>query len=124
MGLCASSPSPNTREIQPDTQFHDPCRSTSISIIWVDGKFEEHERPFLAGSFISRDGNQELVLCSSEHLAVDSCPTPVRDDEELQLGHIYFLLPVSQARTPLSLADLCDLTIKARAALGDDGRNH
>ncbi|OVA05199.1 Protein of unknown function DUF4228 [Macleaya cordata] len=41
----------------------------------------------------------------------------VAETEELQLGQIYFLLPLSQSQNPLSLSELCALAIKASTAL-------
>ncbi|GFS41190.1 hypothetical protein Acr_00g0072920 [Actinidia rufa] len=41
----------------------------------------------------------------------------VTDGEELHLGQIYFVMPISKSETPLSLQDLCALAIKASAAL-------
>jgi hypothetical protein len=42
---------------------------------------------------------------------------PVLPNQELQLDHIYFLLPISKSNIPLSLQDLCALAIKANTAL-------
>ncbi|XP_050104638.1 uncharacterized protein LOC126584232 [Malus sylvestris] len=50
---------------------------------------------------------------------VDSYAPQVPEDEELQLGQIYFLMPLSQTKSSLSLQDLCSLAIKASAALAN-----
>ncbi|KAH0977700.1 hypothetical protein GBA52_027419 [Prunus armeniaca] len=50
---------------------------------------------------------------------VGSCAPQVPKDEELRLGQIYFLMPLSQSKSPLSLQDLCSLAIKASAALAN-----
>ncbi|KAJ6385835.1 hypothetical protein OIU77_028915 [Salix suchowensis] len=46
------------------------------------------------------------------------CHLPqVPDDEELQLGQLYFLVPLSKSKAPLSLQELCALASKASASL-------
>ncbi|CAK7329755.1 unnamed protein product [Dovyalis caffra] len=46
------------------------------------------------------------------------CHLPqVPDDEELQLGQLYFLMPLSQSNVPLSLQQLGALACKASASL-------
>nr|GEU29806.1 hypothetical protein [Tanacetum cinerariifolium] len=41
----------------------------------------------------------------------------VQEDEELQLGHIYFIMPISKLYKILTLQELCLLAIKASVAL-------
>ncbi|KAF8377469.1 hypothetical protein HHK36_030847 [Tetracentron sinense] len=69
----------------------------------------EHEQD------ITFEVTEEAV--SSESMNLDSYIPHVPDNEELQLGQIYFLIPLSQSHTPLSLPDLCALAVKANAAL-------
>ncbi|KAF7848832.1 hypothetical protein BT93_L1524 [Corymbia citriodora subsp. variegata] len=50
--------------------------------------------------------------CSSNPLVPQ-----IHEEEDLYLGQLYFLLPLSMSRVPLSIRDLCMLAIKASAVL-------
>ncbi|GKB15376.1 retrovirus-related pol polyprotein from transposon TNT 1-94 [Tanacetum coccineum] len=58
-----------------------------------------------------------MFLCSSEHMFVNCHMPHVQEDEELQLGHIYFIMPISKLYKILTLQELCLLAIKASVAL-------
>lgn len=85
-------------------------------IIHLNGRLEEFNQPIIACHVLSQHTN--CFLASSESMYVDSIAPPIPYDEELELGQIYFLLPLSQAHKVLSLEDLCGLAIKASIALG------
>ncbi|XP_031107249.1 uncharacterized protein LOC116011946 [Ipomoea triloba] len=86
-------------------------------VVKLDGKPEEFREAVRAGDILSE--NENCFLCSSEAMDVDSPVARLGDEEELQLGQLYFLLPMSKSHVPLSLHDMCDLAIKASAALND-----
>ncbi|KAF8028332.1 hypothetical protein BT93_E1064 [Corymbia citriodora subsp. variegata] len=48
---------------------------------------------------------------------IDSIVPQIHEDEDLHLGQLYFLLPLSMTRAPLSLRELCLLAVKAHAVL-------
>ncbi|KAG6729450.1 hypothetical protein I3843_01G026700 [Carya illinoinensis] len=83
------------------------------------GWLHEIKLPMQAKAVTSQNPN--CFLCSSDSLYIGKCPTQVPPEEELQPGHIYFLMPLSQAHLPLSLPDLCALAIKVTSALGKNG---
>ncbi|KAM7250587.1 hypothetical protein ACFE04_022470 [Oxalis oulophora] len=117
MGLCISSPTPKQRGII----SIDTIRPQQITIIHVDenkGKVEELKQPIKAEYLVTQNPN--YFICSSESMSIGTCPPRVCDDEELQLGQIYFMLPKSRANEPLSLPDLCGLAIKASSAVAKD----
>ncbi|KAK9942314.1 hypothetical protein M0R45_007986 [Rubus argutus] len=91
--------------------------SSTVKIIHLDGKLQELRNPAKASHILSQNPN--CFLCLSESMFLDSYAPHVPKDEELQLGQIYFLMPVSQSRAPLTLRDLCSLAIKASAALAN-----
>ncbi|OAY35381.1 hypothetical protein MANES_12G096900v8 [Manihot esculenta] len=113
MGLCASSQSLNTAPLS--TKLI--ASPLTIKVIHSEGKLQELKHPTRA-SFIKIQ-NPNCFLCSLESMSVGMCVPQVSDDEELQLGQIYFLLPLSQAHKPLFLSDLCALAAKASSALGN-----
>ncbi|KAF3438854.1 hypothetical protein FNV43_RR17129 [Rhamnella rubrinervis] len=125
MGVCASSsntkrrrsssPSSSTEAADSIGLRQVPSSSTSKLVIDVDGKVQELKQPIQAKQVISQHPN--CFLCSSESMSVGTLVPFVPDEEYLQPGQIYFLLPRSQAQQPLSLPDLCLLAIKASSAL-------
>ena len=86
-----------------------------VHIIQLDGKILQFKEPIKAEHVLSQNPN--CFMCSSESMHVGSLMPRVTPNEDLQLGHIYFLMPRSKSKVPLSLHDLCTLAIKANAAL-------
>ncbi|XP_057493258.1 uncharacterized protein LOC130778783 [Actinidia eriantha] len=86
-------------------------------VIGLDGGLQEFKQPIKACYILSQ--NPKCFLCSSETMFLGSHAPHVTDDEALQLGQIYFLMPISKSQTPLSLQDLCVLAIKASTALNN-----
>lgn len=120
MGVCASSQNTKRRSSSSSsTEAADrrpiPSSSSSKLVIDVDGKVQELKQPIQAKQLISQNPN--CFLCSSESMFVGTLLPFVPDEEYLQPGQVYFLLPRSQAKQPLSLPDLCLLAIKASSAL-------
>lgn len=133
MGVCASSQNTIKRRRRRSSSSPPPTHqaadhrgninlrppssgSCSIIVIHVDGKVQELKQPTQAKQVISQ--NPSCFLCSSESMSVGTLVPSVPEEEYLQQGQIYFLLPQSQAKHPLSLPDLCHLAIKASSALG------
>ncbi|KAK2665239.1 hypothetical protein Ddye_003813 [Dipteronia dyeriana] len=91
---------------------------STAKIIHMDGRLQEIRQPIKAGHVISQ--YPKTFLCSSESMYVDSVLPHVAEDEELQMGQIYFLMPLSKSHVPLTLQELCSLAIKASSALSDN----
>lgn len=106
MGICASS------NLAKQGARMMTCPTTT-KVIHVDGSHQEFRHPIKAIHVLSQ--NPDCFLCCSESMYVNSRAPHVAGDEELQLGQIYFLLPLSKSESPLSLQDLCALAIKATA---------
>ena len=117
MGICASS------QIQYTTNYKAVRMRINgpltAQIIHWDGSLEELKQPLKAAQILSRSPN--CFLCSSESMFVGTHPPQLAADDDLQLGQIYFLLPLSPSRAPLSLPDLCALAIMASSALSRSG---
>ncbi|KAI5577167.1 hypothetical protein POPTR_009G110700v4 [Populus trichocarpa] len=88
---------------------------STAKIIHVDGRLQEFRQPIKASHILSL--NPKSFLCSSESMYIDCHLPQVPDDEELQLGQLYFLVPLSKSNVPLSLQELCALASKASASL-------
>ncbi|VFQ67877.1 unnamed protein product [Cuscuta campestris] len=93
-----------------------PKPSTAAAVVVNEnGEVQERRRPVKAADVLSENPN--CFLSNSESMSVDSEIPQVRGDEDLEIGQLYFLLPVSKARSPLSLQDMCKLAANASAAL-------
>lgn len=90
-------------------------QQSKVKLILCNGKLQEFSRPVRASEILSQRPN--CFLCCSESMLIGSAVPPVHEDEELQVGQIYFLMPLSMSRSPLSLQEMCALAIKASAAL-------
>ncbi|KAL5821516.1 hypothetical protein ACOSQ3_023398 [Xanthoceras sorbifolium] len=119
MGVCTSSPrSKASRGGGGGGANMIIKRPSTAKVIHVDGGImQEFKVPVPAKSITSQ--YPDHFLCSSESMSINTCVPHVPDEEKLQLGQIYFLLPVSQFQKPISLKDLCGLAIKASSALGE-----
>lgn len=124
MGACASSPKIKLKRNGGSSSRLGGTRSDYIGrpkgivVIDVDGgdRVQELKQPTQAKRILSQHPNH--ILCNSEAMSVGTCVQHVPDDEDLQPGQIYFLLPLHHAHNPLSLPQLCNLAIKANSALG------
>ncbi|KAL7263732.1 hypothetical protein ACSBR1_001812 [Camellia fascicularis] len=112
MGICASS---QTTMGGGGAMNWPP--STAM-IINFDGRLQEFRQPITAGSILNHHPN--CFLCSSETMFVGSHPPQIPHHEQLQLGQIYFLMPISMSQSSLSLQDLCCLAIKASSGLNNN----
>ncbi|KAG6709586.1 hypothetical protein I3842_06G139400 [Carya illinoinensis] len=111
MGICASGEYGRKGGIAPFWPFW----PSTAKLIDLDGKLQEFRHPTIAGRILSHNPN--CVLCCSDSMYINSSVPLIPKNEELQLGQIYFLLPLSKSHVPLSLQDLCALAIKASSAL-------
>ncbi|KAJ8770715.1 hypothetical protein K2173_021362 [Erythroxylum novogranatense] len=116
MGLCVSS----AAEEHPENEVGVETTnwSSTIKVIGVEGKLQEFDYRVKASYVTTLNPN--CFICSLESMSPGICAPKLPDDEELQLGQLYFLLPLSQIDKPLSLPDLCALAIKASSVLGED----
>ncbi|XP_058080745.1 uncharacterized protein LOC131228927 [Magnolia sinica] len=106
MGNCASPPANRRRISQP---------SATVKVIHVDGTLQEFDQPIKAGHVTAQ--NPSCFLCSSESMHLGSHLPRVGEDEELQLGQFYFLMPHEISQNALSLPQLCELAVKVSAVL-------
>ncbi|KAF9609411.1 hypothetical protein IFM89_015752 [Coptis chinensis] len=107
MGVCASS--------QASKEGGGISRPSTVKIIHADGRVQEFKQSIRAINILSQNPNS--FLCSLESINLDSQMPRLAETEELQPDQIYFLLPLSQSHTHLSISDLCTLAIKASKAL-------
>ncbi|KAK9049743.1 hypothetical protein SSX86_031288 [Deinandra increscens subsp. villosa] len=105
------------------------CASTSAAavvatakLISHDGRLQEFSYPVKV-SYVLQN-NPSTFICNSDEMKFDDVVSAVRDDEELQLGQIYFALPVSRLRVPIPPEDMAALAVKASSALARGRRKY
>ncbi|XP_076931346.1 uncharacterized protein LOC143596456 [Bidens hawaiensis] len=94
------------------------CESTSVAtakLISHDGRLQEFSYPVKV-SYVLQD-NPSTFICNSDDMEFDDVLSPVNDNEELQLGQLYFALPMSRLRQPLQPEEMAALAVKASSAL-------
>ncbi|XP_057795926.1 uncharacterized protein LOC131012033 [Salvia miltiorrhiza] len=111
MGICVSSHSTRT----PEDEQQQGRWPSSAKVVDLEGRLEEFRQPVTAEEVLSRHPN--CYLCSSDSMLINSNAPQFPKGHALQLGQIYFLMPLSKSLTPLSLEDLCHLAIKTSTAL-------
>nr|XP_043630168.1 uncharacterized protein LOC122601478 [Erigeron canadensis] len=110
MGTCASGPSTTG-----GGKFMGNW-STTVKVIHSDhGKLQEFQRPIKAKHVLS--DHPTTFLCSSDNMFINCHVPHMPGDEELQMGQIYFFMPLTRSNYPLSLQELCSLAIKGGSAL-------
>ena len=62
-----------------------------------------------------------VFLCSADELGFDAPPRALAAGEALQPGQLYFVLPASALRRPLSANDMAALAVRAATALAAAG---
>ena len=88
---------------------------STAKVIHMNGRLQELRVSIKATHILSQ--HPDSFLCSSESMYIGSHPPKIPPDQQLQLGHIYFLIPTSRLHVPLSLQDLCSLAVRASTAL-------
>lgn len=111
MGNCAISPQ-YKKKVGGNKSLKRPLTG---KIIHLDGRLQEFREPIEAKHILSQ--NPDCYLCSSESMFIGSQVPHLGEEEQLQPGQIYFLMPLSKSQAPLTLQDLCSLAIKASSAL-------
>ncbi|KAM3377063.1 hypothetical protein P3S68_009476 [Capsicum galapagoense] len=114
MGICTSS---SLMTKQSGRSIMNLLVNKVAMVIQINGKLQEFRQPITAGEILVQNPN--FFLCSSEAMNVNSLVPQLAKDEMLQLGQLYFLMPISKLQTPLSLQDMCVLAVKASTALND-----
>ncbi|XP_010068506.2 uncharacterized protein LOC104455406 [Eucalyptus grandis] len=88
---------------------------STVKVFHMDGRLQEFTQTIKASHLLSQDPN--CFLCNSESMFIDSIVPKINEEEDLCLGQLYFLLPLSMSQVPLSLRELCILAVKASTAL-------
>lgn len=94
------------------------CESTSVAtakLISHDGKLQEFTYPIKV-SYVLQN-NPSTFICNSDEMDFDDVVSAVSHDDVLQLGQLYFALPLSRLNHPLQPEEMAALAVKASSAL-------
>ncbi|KAF8101582.1 hypothetical protein N665_0204s0076 [Sinapis alba] len=104
MGICSSSES---------TQV------ATAKLILQDGRMIEFTSTVKVGYVLQK--YPMCFICNSDDMDFDDAVSAISADEELQLGQIYFALPLRWLREPLEAVEMAALAVKATSALMRSG---
>ncbi|KAM0012920.1 hypothetical protein Hdeb2414_s0006g00225091 [Helianthus debilis subsp. tardiflorus] len=95
--------------------------SSSALVISSTGDLRPYSTPVLVSNVLqtedSSSSSSSFFVCNSDNLSYDEHITPLDAQDELDAGQIYFVLPVSKLRNPLSASEMAALAVKASVAL-------
>ncbi|XP_062024780.1 uncharacterized protein LOC133740857 [Rosa rugosa] len=106
MGICSSSTSVATAKL-----------------ILQDGQLQEFSDPVRA-SYVLQKISSPGFVCDADDMDFGGFVTAVNGEEELQLGQLYFVLPVSWLNKPLRAEEMAALAVRASLALGNMRRSN
>lgn len=94
--------------------------STSVStakLILEDGRLQEFSHPVKASYLLQNDPT--IFICNSDEVDFGNVVCAVNAEEELQLGQLYFALPLSHLKHKLKAEEMAALAVKASSALNN-----
>ncbi|KAL0543016.1 hypothetical protein IC582_018103 [Cucumis melo] len=100
MGICSSSES---------------AAVATAKLILHDGSLQEFSYPVKVSYVLQK--NPSCFICNSDEMDFDDALSAINDDEELQIGQLYFALPLNRLRQPLQAEEMAALAVKANSAL-------
>uniref|UniRef100_A0A7N0UMG1 Uncharacterized protein n=1 Tax=Kalanchoe fedtschenkoi TaxID=63787 RepID=A0A7N0UMG1_KALFE len=95
----------------------DAASAVTAKLVLPDGRLQEFSQPIRATYVLQRLKSPAFFICNSDEMDFNDVVSALGDDEELQLGQLYFLLPLSLLRRPLKAAEMAELAVMASAAL-------
>lgn len=100
MGICSSSSSKDV---------------ATAKLVLQDGRLQEFSYPVKVACLLQK--NPTCFICNADEMDFDDVLMAVNDDEELQVGQLYFALPLSKLKHPLQPEEMAALAVKASSAL-------
>ena len=113
MGSCASrSPAPAAA-----SGSGRAVGNKTAKVIRLDGSMAQYAAPVTAREALVDAARVSSFLCSSDELRLDAPARALAAEELLQPGWLYFVLPMSMLRRPLSGQEMTALAVRASSAL-------
>ncbi|XP_016561892.2 uncharacterized protein LOC124895672 [Capsicum annuum] len=91
--------------------------ATTAKLILHDGRLQEFSYPVKASYLLQHDPT--IFICNSDDMDFGNVVSAVSDEEELQLGQLYFALPLSHLKHKLKAEEMAALAMKASSALNN-----
>ncbi|CAN4081606.1 unnamed protein product [Withania somnifera] len=94
--------------------------STSVAtakLILHDGRLQEFSYPVKASYLLQNDPT--IFICNSDEMDFGDLVSAISAEEELQLGQLYFALPLSHLKHKLKAEEMAALAVKASSALNN-----
>ncbi|KAL6844752.1 hypothetical protein ACP4OV_025411 [Aristida adscensionis] len=119
MGSCVSRSSASTAAAE-------PAHASTATVVDMDGAVARFAAPVTASEALAaaaaggggRASSSSYFLCGADELDFDAPARAMGAGDALRPGELYFALPLSMLRRPLSGPDMAALAVKAVAALG------
>ncbi|KAJ9152894.1 hypothetical protein P3X46_026402 [Hevea brasiliensis] len=92
-----------------------PSTVATAKLILEDGRLEEFQVAVRVSQILQR--NPSCFICNADDLGFDDHVSAINDDEELELGQLYFELPVSWLDCPIKAEEIAALAVKASSAI-------
>jgi hypothetical protein len=92
-----------------------------VKVVSWNGSVQELQRRIKAAELMLE--NPQHFVCHANGLQIGRRINPLTADEELEVGHLYFLLPMAKLNSVLSGADMSGLAFKANSAMKAAGRS-
>lgn len=105
----------------------DKLSSSSANIITTDGQLRQFLVPITVSQILQQldqPPQSNCFIANSDSLFYDELVPALSSENELQSGQIYFILPNSKLRHPLSASDMAALAVKASLALSTSSNNN
>uniref|UniRef100_A0ACD5YET5 Uncharacterized protein n=1 Tax=Avena sativa TaxID=4498 RepID=A0ACD5YET5_AVESA len=90
----------------------------TAKVVNLDGSMAQYATPVTVREALgdAANNNASAFLCSSDELRFDAPARALAAEEALRPGWLYFVLPVSMLRRPLSGQEMASLAVKASSA--------
>ncbi|KAF7073222.1 hypothetical protein CFC21_078254 [Triticum aestivum] len=89
----------------------------TAKVVGQDGSLAQFAAPVTAGEALGDAARAPSFMCSADELRFDAPARALAAEEALQPGWLYFALPMSMLRRPLSGQEMAALAVKASSAL-------
>lgn len=93
----------------------DSVPSNTVKVLSWNGTVQELQRRIKAAELMF--DNPQHFVCHANGLQIGRRINPLSADEELDLGYLYFLLPMAKLHSVLSGTDMASLAFKANSAV-------
>ncbi|KAJ4871033.1 hypothetical protein Rs2_47345 [Raphanus sativus] len=94
-------------------------RGDTAKLILLDGTLQEFSYPVKVWQILQK--NPTSFVCNSDEMDIDDTVSAVFGNEELRLGQLYFVLPLTWLSHPLRAEQMAALAVKASSALTKSG---